>query len=486
MLVGIIMIPYYISNLGAESYGLVGFFSLLSTWMNLLDMGMTPTLSREVSAARGIRNGMFGFQKLLRSFEIIFFCTSIIVFVLIFIFRNWLSSEWIKSTGLSSIEIAKCIIIMGILLGLRWFSTLYRSIIVGFELQVALNILNIVFSSLKFIAVLLVFKFISNDIFVFFEYQLVLGIIEVLILTYFVYSKFTKYRFKIPILFFDWTSIKRVMPFTLGFAYSSTIWILVSQVDKLILSGILNLKEFGYFNLVIVVSSTITTLASPISQAILPRMVYLFSINCKEEMINLYKSATQLVTIVSGSLMIVIAIYSENIIYAWTGNLEAAKWAKNVLFWYALGNGVLAILSFQHYLQVAIGQLKLQVFGGTMSVIIDVPIIIFFSYNYGAVSTGIVWFLLRIFWFLFWTPYVHNKYIPKMHVKWAINDVFIIIVSIIISALLLNYIFPVVSTNRFLIFFHLSIIGLIVLICGGLASSFIRNKISHFLRTKTV
>jgi hypothetical protein len=96
MLVGIIMIPYYISNLGAESYGLVGFFSLLSTWMNLLDMGMTPTLSREVSAARGKKNGMFAFQKLLRSFEIIFFCTSIIVFVLIFIFRNWLSSEWIS------------------------------------------------------------------------------------------------------------------------------------------------------------------------------------------------------------------------------------------------------------------------------------------------------------------------------------------------------------------------------------------------------
>jgi len=121
-----------------------------------------------------------------------------------------------------------------------------------------------------------------------------------------------------------------------------------------------------------------------------------------------------------------------------------------------------------------------------MSVIIDVPLIIFFSFNYGAVSTGIVWFLLRIFWFLFWTPYVHNKYIPKMHVKWAINDVFIILVSIIISALLLNYIFPVVSTNRFLIFFHLSIIGLIVLICGGLASSFIRNKIFLFLRTKTI
>ena len=35
----------------------------------------------------------------------------------------------------------------------------------------------------------------------------------------------------------------------------------------------------------------------------------------------------------------------------WTGNTEAAIWSKNVLFWYALGSGVLSILSFQHYLQ---------------------------------------------------------------------------------------------------------------------------------------
>jgi O-antigen/teichoic acid export membrane protein len=471
------MTPYYISNLGPESYGLVAFFSLLSTWMNLLDLGMTPTLSREVSAARSIENGMNEFRKLLRSFEMIFFVISVFAFILIFIFRNWLSIEWIKSTDLSTMKISKCIVVMGILIGFRWFSSLYRSVIVGFEYQVGLNVINVIFTTLKFVGVMVVFKFLNNDIITFFEYQLFLGLIEVVILMFFVYNKLPQSDFKIPIISFYWLNIKNVIPFTLGIAYSSAIWIFVSQVDKLVLSGILNLKDFGYFNLVIVVASTITTLAGPISQAVLPRMVYMFSIKNNIGMLDLYKSATQMVVLISSSITIILALFSEQIIFAWTGNIEAANWSKDVLFWYALGSGVLSILSFQHYLQVAVGQLKLQVWGGTLSFIIDVPIIIFISIKYGPEGAGIVWFILRSCWFLFWTPYVHNKYAPGLHMKWVFNDIAIIIITVFLTAVFLKTTFPLKSINRVEIFAHILITGLVVLIIGSLSSSYIRKKL---------
>jgi O-antigen/teichoic acid export membrane protein len=477
MLVGVIMTPFYISNLGAESYGLIAFFSLLSTWMNLLDMGMTPTLSREVSASRGRKNGSLNFLKLLRSFEFIFLIISIIVFILFYFFRDWISNEWIHSEILNKTEISKCILIMGSLLGLRWFSTIYRSILVGIECQVELNIINLFFSTLKFIAVLLVLQFINKSILSFFLYQFIIGLFEVIFLIHFVYRKLPKSKSRIPLISFYWSSIKAVFPYTASLAYSSAIWIMVSQVDKLILSGILSLKNYGYFNLVIVIASIITTLSSPISQAVLPRLVYLNSINDKTGMINLYKSSTQLVTLVSSTLMIIIALYPENIIYLWTGNLEAANWSKNILFWYALGNGILSISSFQHYLQVAIGNLKLQVFGDTLSIFIDVPIIIFFSLKFGALGTAIVWFVLRLLWFLIWIPLVHRKYIPNFHIKWLINDIVKIFLSVITTAILLHFFFPIVSTNRPKIFFYLSLTGIVVLFSGSISSSFIRFKL---------
>ena len=46
-------IPLYIKYLGIEAYGLIGIFALLQAWLALLDMGMTPTLSREMARFTG-------------------------------------------------------------------------------------------------------------------------------------------------------------------------------------------------------------------------------------------------------------------------------------------------------------------------------------------------------------------------------------------------------------------------------------------------
>ncbi|MGH9879537.1 MAG: oligosaccharide flippase family protein, partial [Nitrososphaerales archaeon] len=48
-LIGIVMVPLYVRYMGAEAYGLVGFFAMLQAWFQLLDMGLTPTMARETA-----------------------------------------------------------------------------------------------------------------------------------------------------------------------------------------------------------------------------------------------------------------------------------------------------------------------------------------------------------------------------------------------------------------------------------------------------
>ena len=47
---GIFSVPLYLSYMGKEAYGLVGFFALLSGWLQLLDLGLSSTLSREAAS----------------------------------------------------------------------------------------------------------------------------------------------------------------------------------------------------------------------------------------------------------------------------------------------------------------------------------------------------------------------------------------------------------------------------------------------------
>ena len=128
--------PLYLQILGAEAYGLVGFFSLMQAWLNLLDIGLTPTLGRQIAYARGTINGMTNFKKILKSFESIFILISFSIVAFTFLSSNWISEYWLKIEELESSVVAYCVSLMGIIVSFRWFAGLYRSGINGLEDQV--------------------------------------------------------------------------------------------------------------------------------------------------------------------------------------------------------------------------------------------------------------------------------------------------------------------------------------------------------------
>ena len=47
--VGLTVVPFYLKYLGIEAYGLIGFFVTTQALLSLLDMGMAPTINREVA-----------------------------------------------------------------------------------------------------------------------------------------------------------------------------------------------------------------------------------------------------------------------------------------------------------------------------------------------------------------------------------------------------------------------------------------------------
>ena len=70
-LMGLAFVPVYIKYLGIEAYGLIGFFALLQAWLTLLDMGITPTMSREMGRFVGGGSSIGSIRSLLRSVEAI-------------------------------------------------------------------------------------------------------------------------------------------------------------------------------------------------------------------------------------------------------------------------------------------------------------------------------------------------------------------------------------------------------------------------------
>ena len=476
--VAIIITPFYLQYLGAEAYGLVGFFMLMQNWLNLLDMGLSTTLGRQVAYARGQVNGFEKFHNLLRSFELIFLVLTLVIVVGIYSGSNWLAHSWIKPVALSPKNISYCISIMGLIIGLRFFSTIYRSGINGFEDQIWINKVGVAISSLKYIGSFLILIYFSSDIRHFFEYQLVIGILEAALLGRRFYYNLPPSATPITWLKINWSTFKEIIPFALSIFYTSAILIVITQFDKLLLSGSLSLEEFGYFSLITLITGAVISLATPVFLAFLPRMTMLVSKRNLKEMISVYVNMTQIVTWITASSAVLIGIYSQQILYSLTGSEKAFIWGGEILFWYALGSGIFVLGSFQYYLQNAFGTLKLYVFGSTLSFVIQLPLIYFVTMKYGAVGAGQLWFVFSAIWFLGWTMVVHSKLLPGFHLRWLTRDILPILFCIgVLSYLMGKVIYIDISESRTMVAVKSTIVGIIFLSITSPCVRSIRNKV---------
>jgi len=367
--------------------------------------------------------------------------------------------------------------LMGMIVALRFLSSLYKSGIYGMEDHVWLNSANIVLISLKFIGALMLMHFISRDIEVFFEYQLVIGIIELLVLGSRFYSIMPVAPLLCGIRYYH-ASVMAVAPFALSIAYSTGVWIVLTQTDKLILSTLLPLEEFGYFSIIALFSAGVSMLTAPLTQALLPRMTKLHSEGKSEQLIEYYRKATQLSVVISFTAAVVIAAFPDALLYMMTGDVRLAEWGSGILPYFALGSGFLALSSFQYHLQNAYGDLKLHVRGSTLSIILQTPVIIVATVNFGAIGAGISWFVIRLAWFIVWSALVHNRLIPGFHKQWIAKDILPILFSACLGGLVLDqFILQDMSDGRLSVFLQLAISSVIVFFIAAMMSSFLLGYI---------
>ena len=202
-------------------------------------------------------------------------------------------------------------------------------------------------------------------------------------------------------------------------------------------------------------------------------------------MLRMYSRGSQIVTFVTFAVALMIGLYAEQLLYAWTANYEVSIWGAEILFWFSLGNGVLAIGAFQYYLQIAFGQLRFHVIGSTISVLIQVPIIYYASINYGALGAGISWFSFRVLWFILWTPIVHRKFAPGFHLKWLFRDILPIVGTLSMVALVMLNLFDLsLDQSRLLIFLKLAILGGGLMIFSAWSVPFVRYHLTQFIKLK--
>lgn len=417
--------PYYYGYLGAEAYGLVGFYVLLNSWLTLLTSAFAPALAREVAYRRGA--GLLfneSFLRLLRSVELLVLVIAAVTTVAVCIGSSWLAQKWLQLDELNVREVAYAICLMGAVIGLRWGVMLYHSVLNGLEDQVWLGGSNVVFTTVRFGGGYALLRWISTDPSRFFEFQALASMLELLVLARHTYSKGRSDAVcEGAGLCLDFKALRYLAPFAGGVAYTSVLWVLTTQTDKLILSHTLALEKYGRYAMLIVLANGVLLMATPVTQAVLPRMTRLHAAGERDKMLRLYAAATGLLTILAGSAAGVLALFYREVLFVFTGSGEGNNWDRAVLVGYGVGNGILALTMMQYLLQQVHGTLRMHVINSTVSTVVQVPVMIYLAFNMGPAEVAFGWLILRLLAFFLWPAIVHRNFAPGLHQYWLLRDI---------------------------------------------------------------
>ena len=425
-LVGILILPVYLKYMGAEAYGLVGFFTMLQAWFSLLDMGLSPTVTRETARFRGGATDALNYRRLLRALQLIFFVMALLGGGAMFAFSGHIATGWLKVQTLPLEQVQLALQLMTVGAALRWMASLYRGCIAGSEQLVWLGSFNAFVATLRFVGVLPVLIWVGHSPTVFFTYQLLVAMVELTGLAIKAFRLFPVVRQGerlgwAPVTLL--TPIKPVLKFSLTIAFTSSVWVLVTQTDKLVLSKLLPLADYGYFTLAVLAASGVMMISGPVSGALMPRMARLQAEGNEAGLISLYRNATQIVAVIAIPACLTLALFAEQVIWVWTGDVYAAAQAAPLLRLYVLGNGLLAMSAFPYYLQFAKGDLKLHLIGNLIFVLLLIPSLVWATLQFGAVGAGYAWIGSNVVYFIAWVPLVHQRFVAGLHLKWLILDI---------------------------------------------------------------
>lgn len=420
-LLGLLVLPLYLQRMGAEAYGLVVLFATLQVWFQLLDMGLTAALAREAARYRGGAVAGAALRQLLRTLEVLFLAAVLAAGALLYLGSETIALRWLNLQSLQPAQASRAIEWMALSVMARLLSELYRAAIAGFERLAWLAASNAVFGTLRFLGVLPFLDAFGATAANFFIFQLAIGVLELLVL-HFKTHRLVPSASQLGVAW-DLRPIRSLLGFSLAMSLASVVWVLASQFDKLVLSGILSLADYGAYGLAVAAATGVLLATGSLADTLIPRITTLHAQGRDEAAQQLYRQASQWTAVIACSASAVLACHAESVLWVWTGNASLATTMAPVLALYALGNAAMAIAALPYYLQLAQGQLKLHLIGTGLMVALLVPAVLWATERHGPTGAAAAWFAVNALYLLAWTPIAHRRFAPGLHLRWLGRDI---------------------------------------------------------------
>ena len=418
-LISLALIPAYIGFLGIEAYGLIGLYATLYGVVSLLDLGLGTTFNRELARLSAQPESVRSMRDLLRTLEVVYWAIGILIGVAIACLVPAIAPHWLKTDQLSWGTVETALRLMGVAMACQWPLALYSGGMLGLQRQVMLNIISTTAATVRGVGAVLVLWQISATVEAFLAWQIASSFVETLVTAIAIRRVLppgARGKFRLDLALSLWR-------FAASVSLVSVFSVILTQLDKIILSGLLPLAGFGYYMLASRLSSGLYFLVGPVIATFFPRFSQVIAAGDENELRRVYHQTCQLMSFLVFPPAVILMLFPYEILFLWTQNREIAENVYLVLGLLSVGTALNALASPPHILQLASGWTRLALISSAVAAALLAPLIYVMTIRFGAEGAAAVWVLLNAANVTVNAIFTHRRLLPNELHAWYRLDV---------------------------------------------------------------
>lgn len=394
---GLLIVPFQIRILGVEAYGLLAFLASLQAVFNLFDLGLSPTITREVASdsSPDFRHS----RELIQEVSTAYWSVGVILGLALALNATWLATHWLKLDTLSVDSATLAIQLGALVVAVRWPVTFYAGTIAGRQ---RFDILNLLASSVVTVGLLggVVVIILTSSLTTFLAWRAATAVVEVIlhgVACFRLLPGFTLLpRFSVQ-------ATKQVWRFAVTTNLIGVFGLIATQSDRFLISKLLPLQALGYYSLAYSTASILVLIYGMITSAMFPVFASDYGQGELDVVAVRCAKAAQVISYCVALPAFLLIFFGHDLLQFWIdpGTAQASSKVMAVL---AFGFLISAPLNICSTLAIATGHPRLPLLVNVAGFFLYVPCLYVLTTRFSLYGAALTWVLLQLYYVITFAP----------------------------------------------------------------------------------
>jgi O-antigen/teichoic acid export membrane protein len=275
-------------------------------------------------------------------------------------------------------------------------------------------------------------------------------------------------------------SLRSIRGFATAMGLNSVIGILMTNMDKIVLSKLLPLETFAYYAIATSAAAGLWSIVIPYNAAVFPRLTQVWEQGAgtaTADFRRLYHGVAQGASLLLLPTALTLITFAPVVLMVWQNDVDivANAWLPMALL--AAGNLLNGLSGPGHNLLLAAGRAGiLTAVNGLMALALIPFMALAISWIGPMAGASLTWLLLNALYFVAVSPLAHRLLLPGTSLRWLLGDVAPPAVACAV-VLVPSYLFIAMPTGRLTALLMVAVIGCATLLAAALATPVSRHRL---------